>query len=108
MVERGVDGPSPIPAERWRGQVTDFNVGSENQSEVWRFTLMNDDVNPKVYVKVKMGGGTWLPKRFFHGPQPSVSERFEIIEGKWENSQVEADRIRNLVTGAETWVSLWP
>jgi hypothetical protein len=92
-------GAEPISWEYWRGEITEFNVGSEGEREVWRFTIKNDETNPNKYIKTMMKGG------FFHGPHPSIGERFEIIKGEWKESQVHAKKIRNMVTGADTWVS---
>jgi hypothetical protein len=39
-----------------------------------------------------------------NGPPPSIGERFQIVKGKWKNSQVEVKEMRNTKTGAVTWV----
>jgi hypothetical protein len=90
--------PEPIPEKDWKGQVTEFTPGNQNTLQAWWFTLKNEDLNPAKYIKCVMIGSS------INGPPPAIGERFQIIKGKWKNSQVEAKEIRNLVTGAVTWV----
>jgi hypothetical protein len=92
------DGTSPIPQHEWRGQVADATPGNERQLQVWWFSLVNDDVKPQRYIKVVMKGDV------INGPPPRNGDRFQITRGKWKDSQVHAREMKNLQTGAVTWV----